>query len=616
MIPVLRRAGLALSAAAVAAVIALGVVVGAAAVAGYRPVVITSGSMGAHAPSGSVVIAAPTSAVQVGDVLVMRREGRATVTHRVIELQRQGGRALAITKGDANEQPDAAPYPLDDEELIVRTVIPFLGKVLRPADDPVVTILVVGIAVAIVTLAALRQIWRPAVGQADQPARRARPSGWRRVTPAAVGLVGLFGGAVAWSVYSATDSVADDVVPSPVCLDAQLGSVQHGQIVNSVDGNQTVTIDAVVPATSFLTFSTRSASNEPADTMVQGRLRDSTTIEITRRTDAGGPTPIVVDWSVVEYSCGLLVQRGVTAGNDSGVIDVAIAAVDPQASFVLVSSVGAAGDVDFDGHSMAIAELTSATNLRLRTMAPTTLRSASSYAWQVVTFADATNVRVQTTTTTLSAATAASLPIAPVDPETTFVLATAATASTGPDVTERMIRAHLFSSNTVDVARNKPGDPIEVHIQVVELRDGSSVEHGTIDFAPGQPARTVTVGPVDPSRATAIGTVQIPGSLSGGATDMVVDDVGGEASATFELSDSTTVRITRDVTVSEASFAWQVIEWGGPPGGARLGGAPAVHRRGHRLSSRPSRDMGLSTHSSRQMDHSGQLRVSRDRFLH
>ena len=106
----------------VAAILAAAIVVGALA-AGYRPVVIQTGSMGDTAPPGSLVIAAPRSgaAIEVGDIVVMRRPGATPVTHRVIEIEPAANGSFAITQGDANEAPDAAPYPLGPtEELVAR----------------------------------------------------------------------------------------------------------------------------------------------------------------------------------------------------------------------------------------------------------------------------------------------------------------------------------------------------------------------------------------------------------------------------------------------------------------------------------------------------------------
>ena len=100
------------------AVLASGaVVVVVALAAGYRPVVITSGSMGDAAPTGSVIIAAPTGSVEIGDVLVMRRDGSATITHRVVEIERQAGARYAVTQGDANIDRDIEPYRLQPGDV-------------------------------------------------------------------------------------------------------------------------------------------------------------------------------------------------------------------------------------------------------------------------------------------------------------------------------------------------------------------------------------------------------------------------------------------------------------------------------------------------------------------
>ena len=76
-------------------------VVGIGLARGFRPVVLTTGSMGETAPANSLVIVGPRPAadVAVGDILVMRNEGRATVTHRVIEIQRHDGTLFATNPG-------------------------------------------------------------------------------------------------------------------------------------------------------------------------------------------------------------------------------------------------------------------------------------------------------------------------------------------------------------------------------------------------------------------------------------------------------------------------------------------------------------------------------------
>jgi len=127
---------------------------------GYRPVVLTSGSMTPTAPVGSIVIARPVDRVEVGDILVMSNEARATVTHRVVELEiADNGQLFAITRGDANSEIDAAPYAIDGPELVGRWVVPELGNALLWLGSPLIGLVVVGGAVLILTMSALSYIW-------------------------------------------------------------------------------------------------------------------------------------------------------------------------------------------------------------------------------------------------------------------------------------------------------------------------------------------------------------------------------------------------------------------------------------------------------------------------
>ncbi len=137
--------------------------------AGYRPVVIKTGSMGDAAPVGSLVVAAPRSAadIDVGDIVVMRRPGNAPITHRVVELQAEGDVAVAITQGDANPAPDAAPYPLGDDELVARWIVPGVGSAVEAIRDPRLILVALGLIVLAGCTLVLRRIWTADVGRHD-----------------------------------------------------------------------------------------------------------------------------------------------------------------------------------------------------------------------------------------------------------------------------------------------------------------------------------------------------------------------------------------------------------------------------------------------------------------
>ncbi len=96
------------------------------------------------------------------------------------------------------------------------------------------------------------------------------------------------------------------------------------------------------------------------------------------------------------------------------------------------------------------------------------------------------------------------------------------------------------------------------------LYEGTTVRHGVVDFAPTETVQSVSIDPFDPTRSTAISTVAMPGPSAGGYTDYAVDSSVGEGSATFTIVGGTTVDVERAASASNASFAWQVIEWAGP----------------------------------------------------
>ncbi len=567
------RRALRIGVGALALTMMLGTAIAVGAVlAGYRPVVLQTGSMGDYAPAGSLVIAQPRPAaeVAVGDVVVMRRPGVANVTHRVVEIEQQGDRRFAITKGDANEAIDPTPYPLQGEQLVSRWALPGWGVRLQQLFEPTVALFAVALAVVAVAANWLRRIWappraetRPAPAQAEH--RRSRRK--QVLAMASVPLIAILTGGIAWALFSNNELVASNDFSTAGCFDPQLASVQNGETVHAVDGPVSVAITPVDPVRSFVLTSVRSSANEPADATVMARLTGGgTTLQLERATDAGAPPLVVVSWSIVEYACGIAVQRGVVAGSGTNLIDVPIPAVDPSASFVVVTSAPEPTAIDFGGDDLYVAELTSGTNLRIRTTGAATFSAQRSFGWQVVTFDDPADVLVQTASTTLGVGiTSGSIALAsPADTASTFLLTGITSASGGIDVGERMVRTHLSSPTTVDVSRQVGGDAVEVQVQAVTLRDGSLVRHGTVDFAPGQPTRSITVDAVDPSRATAISTVAVPGPSAGGSTDMVTDDIAGEASATFSLSSPTTVVADRAATTSNASFGWQVVEWAGP----------------------------------------------------
>lgn len=123
-------------------------------VLGYEVKVVQSGSMEPAIMTGGIVVIAPTSAYNVGDVITYGRDTRTQVpvTHRIVEKRGEGNRATFLTKGDANEDIDPAPIRARDIIGKVAFTIPYLGFVIEFARTPLGFALLIGIPALIIVL--------------------------------------------------------------------------------------------------------------------------------------------------------------------------------------------------------------------------------------------------------------------------------------------------------------------------------------------------------------------------------------------------------------------------------------------------------------------------------
>jgi signal peptidase I len=143
------------------AVILLSVGLGAA--LGFRALVVRSGSMAPAIESGDVVVTrlVRPSAVGPGDVVTFRdttREGEL-VTHRVVQVTRQGDRVSFVTRGDANTGEER--WSVDPHGTIGATAfrVPRAGRLLAWLRMPFVRAGVLLSSALVIAVLALRRIW-------------------------------------------------------------------------------------------------------------------------------------------------------------------------------------------------------------------------------------------------------------------------------------------------------------------------------------------------------------------------------------------------------------------------------------------------------------------------
>ena len=83
---------------------------------GYKPFIVLSGSMEPAIQTGDLIVTrsvAPEK-IQVGDVISFREEENVVVSHRVTEIDHEGGLSF-LTKGDANVGTD--PGKVEPEQI-------------------------------------------------------------------------------------------------------------------------------------------------------------------------------------------------------------------------------------------------------------------------------------------------------------------------------------------------------------------------------------------------------------------------------------------------------------------------------------------------------------------
>lgn len=354
---------------------------------------------------------------------------------------------------------------------------------------------------------------------------------------------------------NSTNSVAaDGCFPS--------ATVQSGTASNTANGTQTVTISSVDTSKAFLLFSTRHNSNRPVGSVLGGQIASSTTIEFVRVTNEGSPSAIDIQWYVVEYSCGVNVQRGTVtqSGTTVNVAITPVAATDQ--AFVTYSKTVGSTDTTWGSNEWVLVDLTSTSNVQLRS---NLAASNHTVYWQVVEFTDPSRISVQRGTTTIptaSTSTTVTLPTA-VDTGASFALTSLRTDVDTTYVDEVLLRTRLLSSTSLQLTRGF-GDngPTEIGWQVIELGDRSTVQHGFTTMSGGDGSNTVSISSVDLARATVFSGSQNGSGQNGGYQDYFNDDLIGDGSATFGFSSSSQIAVQRNSTQDQGSFGWQVVEWG------------------------------------------------------
>ncbi len=343
---------------------------------------------------------------------------------------------------------------------------------------------------------------------------------------------------------------------------AGVRQVQSGTVVSSGIGLVTDTLDEPVdPSRAFLLFSTSHANVGASDALVRGRLSSATTVEFGRVTNS--TRPITISWYVVEYFSGVRVQRGEVL-QTATTVSVPITPVAAlEQAFVTWSKTPGALESGWTSDDPIVGALTAVDTLEFRAEAA---NATHRIWWEVVEFESASDIFVQTGSTSLvggAAVATVPLPVG-VDLMRSFVLVGYRTSGSGPDAGSRMLRARLLDANNLRIDRALSGnadDITEIAWQVVELNDGSTVQSGTASFATAASQSFVTLSAVSLTRSAAFASVQSGAGQSMGRSGVSTSATIGGGSATLTLTSPTQLLIDRDGLTAPADIAWFVVQF-------------------------------------------------------
>jgi signal peptidase I len=126
----------------------------------YRTYAIAGGSMEPRIPLGAEVFVRPVRAnrLRVGDVITFHKPDDVgeLVTHRIVAIH--GG--VLVTKGDANDAPDAWRVRAVGTGWRYAFSVPYLGYAVQLAGTTVARFAVIALAAVLFAGVALRRLWR------------------------------------------------------------------------------------------------------------------------------------------------------------------------------------------------------------------------------------------------------------------------------------------------------------------------------------------------------------------------------------------------------------------------------------------------------------------------
>jgi len=126
----------------------------------YKLMIVQSGSMAPAIKMGSVVVVKPADDYKIGDVITFGPHSRtkAPTSHRIYDIKVVDGQPVYITKGDANNAPDAREIQKRDVLGKVLFSVPYIGFAVDFAKKPMGFALIIVVPAAIIIYDEIKKI--------------------------------------------------------------------------------------------------------------------------------------------------------------------------------------------------------------------------------------------------------------------------------------------------------------------------------------------------------------------------------------------------------------------------------------------------------------------------
>ena len=127
----------------------------------YKIYIVESGSMAPTIPTGSLIAVKPATQYKVGDVITFGPLSARAVptTHRIQDIGVQDGRPVYVTKGDANNAPDAQETLEKDIAGKVVLRLPYAGYLVATAKTPIGFIILIVFPALLVVFDEIKKIY-------------------------------------------------------------------------------------------------------------------------------------------------------------------------------------------------------------------------------------------------------------------------------------------------------------------------------------------------------------------------------------------------------------------------------------------------------------------------